>query len=442
MERREPVRPAPLVGVERVAQPVVVAIDLAAGRLDLGGGAVGGAEAPGAVAGGVELGLAGRHPLGDRLSDSAGAAEAVQREPGRHPEPGGARQRSQQGVAVGRHRVGVADERHDARVLQEREPAHGPRHELGEALVVGRERAGAVIPRDAVHPAGYRVGLVAAEEGAAGLRAPVHEIVGVAEARHVARELVAVHRLEGDVLVVDRHRRRERADHRRNLGRPDPAGVHDGLGLDRAGRRLDGAHLAARSEADTRHLRARADLDAESAGGVGEGVGGGVRVDAAVVAHPDRAVERLRAGLRHQRERLLGADHVDVEADPARPAGAAPQLHQALLAGGDPEASEPLEHAELLVELDAVAAEAHHRRRGVELGDEAGRVAGRAARQLTLLDKDDVGPPGLGQVVGDAAPGDAAADDNDSGSVTLHVRALLDQPVPTTSKQVTIVARP
>ena len=63
----------------------------------------------------------------------------------------------EQRVAVGRHRVGVADERHDARVLEEREPPHGPRHELGEALVVGRERAGAVIPGDAVHPAGHRV---------------------------------------------------------------------------------------------------------------------------------------------------------------------------------------------------------------------------------------------------------------------------------------------
>src|SRR5207342_3702807 len=71
---------------------------------------------------------------------------------------------------------------------------------------------------------------------------------------------------------------------------------------------------------------------------------------------------------------------------------------------------------------DAVAAEAHHGRRGVELRDEAGGVARRAAGQLALLKQDDVGPPGPGQVVGDAAPRDAAADDNDSGSVTLHVR--------------------
>ena len=91
VERREAVRPAPLVGVERVAEAVVVLVDLAAGGLDLGGRPVRGAEPPRAVAARVELGLAGRHPLGDRLSDTACAAEAVQREAGRHPVPGGAR---------------------------------------------------------------------------------------------------------------------------------------------------------------------------------------------------------------------------------------------------------------------------------------------------------------------------------------------------------------
>jgi len=66
-----------------------------------------------------------------------------------------------------------------------------------------------------------------------------------------------------------------------------------------------------------------------------------------------------------------------------------------------------------LVELDAVAAEAHHRRRGVELRHETRRVAGGAARQLALLDEDGVRPTGPGEVIGDARAGDPTADDND-----------------------------
>jgi hypothetical protein len=74
------------------------------------------------------------------------------------------------------------------------------------------------------------------------------------------------------------------------------------------------------------------------------------------------------------------------------------------------------EHAGLAVEneghqlppetLVALAAE------GVP-ADEVPLVEGRAARQLALLEKDDVTTPGGGQVVSDAAADDPAADDDD-----------------------------
>src|SRR5437879_5736067 len=83
-----------------------------------------------------------------------------------------------------------------------------------------------------------------------------------------------------------------------------------------------------------------------------------------------------------------------------------------------PSASDGLEHAQLAIELDAVAAEPHHRRRWVELGHEPGRMAGRPARQLTLLDEMDVADPRLGEVVSDAAAGDAAPNDDRAGPVS------------------------
>jgi len=66
--------------------------------------------------------------------------------------------------------------------------------------------------------------------------------------------------------------------------------------------------------------------------------------------------------------------------------------------------------AQLLVQLDAVAAEPHHRRRGVELRDEPRGVVGRAARELALLHEDDVGDAGPGEVIRTADAGDPAAD--------------------------------
>ena len=170
-------------------------------------------------------------------------------------------------------------------------------------------------------------------------------------------------------------------------------------------------------ELDARHARVLQYHRPQLAGGVGQRVRGRVRVDAAVLLDPDRAVQVVPAGLWHQLQRLVRRQHVHVEPDAAGPARAPLQLHQALGAGRDPEAAEPVEHPQPLVQLDAVAAEPHHRRRGVELGHQAGRVAGRTAGQLSLLDQHHVPPARQRQVVGDAASGDTAADDDDLRAV-------------------------
>ncbi len=124
-----------------VALPVVVLVDLARARGSEVGIAIGAAEAPRPVGLHVDLGRAGRHELGERLPEPAGASEAVQRETRCEPEATHARHRAEQRVPVGRHRVRMTDERGHTGVVEEREPPRRSLHQLLEPRVVGREHA-------------------------------------------------------------------------------------------------------------------------------------------------------------------------------------------------------------------------------------------------------------------------------------------------------------
>ncbi len=201
-----------------------------------------------------------------------------------------------------------------------------------------------------------------------------------------------------------------------------PGGVDDELGRDRAGVGQDGRDLAPGRHLEPRHADPCPDPHAEGPSGVSHGMRRAVRVEVAVTGQVDRAVQRLGRDGRHQPARFLGPDHPRVEPDPARPAGRPFELEQLLAARRKPEAPDGLECAEASVQLDAVAAEFHHRRRRVERRDQAGRLARGAGRQLGLLDEQDVGPAGQRQVVGDAAAGDPATDHDDPGLLPAHGR--------------------
>src|SRR5436189_1308860 len=91
------------------------------------------------------------------------------------------------------------------------------------------------------------------------------------------------------------------------------------------------------------------------------------------------------------------------------------ELRHASGAAGDAQAAHLLPvraHARLglepRVELGAVADEPGHRARAAQTADEPGGVPRGAARELLALEQDDVAPPELDEVVGDAAAGDAA----------------------------------
>ena len=281
-------------------------------------------------------------------------------------------------------------------------------------------RARAVLPRHAVEPARGRVGLVAADQHAAGLALAVDQVVGVAEARRVARDLVRPatggHR---DVLVVDRHRGDERADHRRHLRRPDPGRVDDVLGLD--------------PPSSVQHRRARAPSGAQLDRAARACAGGSRRRARARRRRPRgsrcagrrsrrRASRRRRgSGRRRRRAAARAPRRARSARRPARSPrrGSPPGAGRRRLSGLDAMRTLPTRAntPSSRVELDRVAAEAHHRRRRVERGHEARGVVGRAARQLALLEQQHVVPAGPGEVVGDAGAGDTAADHHDARSI-------------------------
>ena len=70
---------------------------------------------------------------------------------------------------------------------------------------------------------------------------------------------------------------------------------------------------------------------------------------------------------------------------------------------------------ELDVEIGRIFRQPRHVLRAAQLADQAGGMPGRAGGQLLALQQHDVGPAELGQVIGDRAAGDAAADDDGAG---------------------------
>ena len=417
VERARPARATPFVRVIWIAQVVVVLVRLAGELRRVSMVAVHGSEPPGAIGEQVELGLARRDQLGKRAADAAGAAESVEGKPRRQVEPRHARHRTDQRGRIRRHRVGVADELDDSRLAEEREPPRSPGQEPLEACLVRWERGPGVRPRHAVDPPCHGVGLVSAEHDASRFGLAVHEIVGIAEAGHVVRQLMARDGEERRVLVVYRSGDDKGPGHCRHLRRPYAAGDDDGLGLERLRVCSHGLDRTSVRELDASDPLLREDARTELVRCAGQRVGRGVRVEMAVVRHPDGSVELACRDGRHQARGFLRRNELDVEPDSASPAHSSAQLHQLFVARGETEASNGLEDAKLAVQLDAVAAKSHHRRRRVELRDQAGRVAGRSAGQLILLQQDGLAPARLREVVRDAGPGDPAPDDDRARSL-------------------------
>ena len=168
------------------------------------------------------------------------------------------------------------------------------------------------------------------------------------------------------------------------------------------------------------HPNARPDPNTCRSGCRGEGVRRRVRVEMSVARQPHAAVQVAPGDRGQQADYPVGVDEVRVETDRARPAQGPLELAELVAARRDSDAADGVKHAERLIELDTVTAEREHRRGGIEHRHEAHRLAGRTGRQLRLLDEEDIVLARPGEVVGDAAAGDPAADDDDARLVRRH----------------------
>src|SRR5436305_4796957 len=122
-----PARPAPLVGVVRIAEEVVIAVRFSRQLGHITMVAMDRAEAPGPVGIEVELAVSRGDQLRQRFPDSAGAAKPVQRQPGRHEEPTYARHRPQQGIPAGGHGSRMTDDFPYPAPAEEGKPPRRPR---------------------------------------------------------------------------------------------------------------------------------------------------------------------------------------------------------------------------------------------------------------------------------------------------------------------------
>ncbi|TME56032.1 MAG: hypothetical protein E6I60_04805 [Chloroflexi bacterium] len=356
----------------------------------------------------VQLAVSGGDQLGQRFPDPTGAAEPVQGQPGRHEQATDAWHRPQQRIGVGGHGIRMADEFHDPRLADEGKPPCRALEERLEPVLVGSDGGPGVLPGNAVDPSGVGVQLVAAQHDASGLGLPIDEVVRVAKAGHVVRELGAPDRLQRGVLVIDRCGHDNGSGHGGDLWRPDAARDHHHLGLDPARLRLHRVHRSRPGQLDPRHPGIRQHLHSELTRGLGQRKGRRMRIDGPVPRQPDRPEQRIPADGGHQLRGVLARNQLDIQSD--RPGAAhAPLLLQQLLAtGGEAQAAHRVEDAQPAVKLDAVAAESHHRGGGIELGDQSCRMTGRAAGQVGFLQQHRVPPSSLRQVVGNARAGDPA----------------------------------
>lgn len=174
----------------------------------------------------------------------------------------------------------------------------------------------------------------------------------------------------------------------------------------------DALHLAFGRKLDAGNAYARVDRDPHILGELHHARGGRVRVEVAVTGKVDRAVQVLRAQLWHDPQRFGRRNHFHVHADGFGAAHAALKFLELIGGGGNPQAAHMIEEPKPAVQFDAVLAKLHERLRCGKLGNQAGRVRGFAAGDLTFLEKYNVGPAKLCQVIGNIGSDDPAPHDD------------------------------
>ena len=323
-------------------------------------------------------------------------------------------------------------------LLQDGYPMDGRLHEHAEVVPVLLEQL-------ELEGVGQRVGcdprlrrrLEPADDEATDLLLDVGVPVGVAQDREVRMD--ALDGLGHHVEVLGRVEGHVDPAQEADSLRPLAGAVDDDLGLDGAPVRDDTRHPAVRVVTPVTRV-CSAMRTPRMAGAPGEGGRHVDRVDGGVTGQPEGAeqVARLEDGI--ALERLGRGEQLALEVVGLRRGRRPAELDHPLGRAGHRDAAAPLEaggqarlRLELAVEAGGVLHEAGARLRRPELAEQARRMPRRAARELSLFEEEDVGPPEAGQVVGGRGPDDTAPDDDDTRPVgqvalrrrTLHVRPSL-----------------
>ncbi len=141
-----------------------------------------------------------------------------------------------------------------------------------------------------------------------------------------------------------------------------------------------------------------------------------------VVGQPSRAEHVVNAEQRPFFFGRPGADQLHLDPEPLRHGSRAAQLRQTVLGPRDDEAADffPADGMagflfQTRIKFGAVFIDPGHAVGSAEAANQSGGVPRRAAGQLVLFQQHDVLPSEFGEMIGNAAPDDATADDDDFG---------------------------
>ena len=321
---------------------------------------------------------------------------------------------------VRREALGAAEHRTHARVVERREAVHGLREVRPDPVPVGRQARERDIGGDAVERPRPGDGLEQSDEDAAALLAVVAVAIRVLDDGQVRmRPLDGVRDQVVMLRGLERHRDTGRLPH---LARPHPGGVDDDIGGDGALVRHD-ARDAATIRRDAGRGDALEDPCTAHPGALRVGHRQIRRVHPSFIRHVEgrQDIVGLRGG--PVATELRSRDLVVLDAEPAHEGRLAPERLESLRRRRKVQVPDLAIAGRLpglcLEGAAQVARVARHPQQGLgrHAGrrDQSGRVPGRARGQRPSLQQHDIRPTELRQVVGDARPGCAAADDHGLG---------------------------
>ena len=292
-----------------------------------------------------------------------------------------------------------------------------------EVLPVGFEQAEMVIVGDGVVAPGFGRGLEPSHEDGPlflGVTSEIYLLVRVPQRRYV---LWNAHLVGHQPHVLRRVQGNVDPRAQSKLPRPHPRRAHDDLALDvptvrrdpryRAVLAVHAGNLHVFYDACATDLRPPRDRQRRAG-----------RDRVAVLRDVCSSLEVVRPHERPHRTGVLSRDLVNLDAVASAERQDPLELVHAVVRRRDRQASRRAESSRdsgLLVqggiELRAHTVDVDHRPRGTELCNQSRGVPGRAARDRLAFQYHHVAPPQLRQVVRDAAPHDAPADDDHSRPV-------------------------